>query len=220
MCDSPNGECVAEYREAMELVVSGIVALVVGLFLCFAGFRLAKIALAVWGALVGFALGLILTSAAASSGGPMAAVPGWVAGLVLAVLFGWMAYAFYSVAVIVLTGSLGWLLGTVIAVLASATGVAWVFGSIGALLLIVLGLVLNLPRMLMIVTTAIVGALSSGAGLRTLLSSHPLLDPANWVLVGADWAISVGIVVLAVAGMVVQVRQSGKKSLREAYTKS
>lgn len=207
-----------EYRGVMELVVSGVLAIVVGLLLCFAGFRLAKIALAIWGAFIGFAVGFTLTSAGAGAGGWAAAFPGWVAGLILAVLFGWLAYAFYAAAVIVLTGSLGWLLGAGIALLFSMVPMAWLFGLVGAIALIVLGFALNLPRMLMILATAIMGAVVSGDGLRTLLGVHPLLDPTNWVVAGSnDGMISVGVVVLAILGVVAQLRQSGKASLREAY---
>lgn len=204
----------------MEQLWGGLVAVGLGLLLCFVGHRLARVALALWGGAVGFIFGLAAyTFGLALLPTLLQPVPQWVSGVVFAVLFAWLAYAFYAAGLILLLGSLGWGLG-----IALVTALGWaelqvVFGVIGALVLAGMGLVFDLPRVLMVLVTAIIGASLAVDGLRSLISGQALLDPVVWAgTLNNGWVWLVAQLALIVIGVVAQSRQRGAKTLKASYS--
>jgi hypothetical protein len=199
---------------------AAIIAVCFGLLLCFLGHRLARAVLALWAALVGYLLGLLAYASLIQSGAQIGSTPGWVIGAIMAALFAGLAYLFYAAAVLLVLGSFGWTLGAVIAAnLGLAAGVQVAVAAVVAILLAAGGVVFDLPRKLMIFGTALLGASVITAGVRTIVESFDWLNLGSWSVSGAlagPWLALAAV--LAVAGVVVQLRQQGEKSLRAAYS--
>ena len=69
----------------MDIVV-GIIAVVIGLAVCFAGYRLFLVLLPIWGFVVGFWLGSALVDAYGSDTF-LATTAGWIAGIIIGIVF-------------------------------------------------------------------------------------------------------------------------------------
>lgn len=205
------------------MTIPAILTVALGLFLCLWGYRLARVALALWGAAVGLLVGdgvLAMLRAAFPDQGQY--LSGWFLGLIIAVVFGWLAYRFYAAAVVLLLGSVGWALGDALALALALgwAGLSVVFAVVGAIALGLLGIVLDLPRLVIVIGTSLLGATTAVGGLHTLLDGHvDWLNPASWVGMwnpGWGWfGLQIGLVTL---GLVVQLRQGGRSGLRAAYS--
>jgi hypothetical protein len=206
----------------MQQLWVGAALLVVGLLFCFLGHRVARIVLALGGAAVGYGCGLVIYAwLAGLSQATMRPVPYWAIGLVGAVLFALAAYALYAAGVLVLLGSIGWGLGLLVVSMASLPeGWQLPVCVILALVLAGIGVAADIPRKLMIVGTAVIGAAICVDAVQQLTAQRiSWLDLATW---GSDLQphlVWLGIfVVLAAAGIAVQWRQHGAASLRAAYS--
>jgi len=199
---------------AMTVIWTALPTVLLGLLLCFAGQRVARIGLALLGAVIGYLLGQAGYQAVAE------AIPGfpvlwqWIFAVAGLLVVGGLAYAFYMVGVLVLMGSLGWQLG-------------WWFGGVVefdslwttimavavAVLAVVAGLVLNVPRLLLVLATALAGAFLIVASTPVLLMPYAQTDWLTWLNSHAT-LVEVGLVVL---GGLVQFGVGGKGNLRASY---
>ncbi|WP_324651633.1 DUF4203 domain-containing protein [Georgenia sp. H159] len=199
----------------MTDVVLGVLALLVGLLLCFRGSGAMRVLLALWGAFVGFTLGAALV-AALTDEGYLESVTGWLVAVVLALVLAALAYFFFALAVVLAFASMGFVLGQTAA---SALGAAepWVLtaaGVAGGVLLGVLAIVTNLPELVLIVVSAFAGASVAVAGLMVLLDAVDLDDvTAARVPIADQPAWFVGQLALAVVGVVVQVRHARRRRM-------
>ncbi|MGC3995611.1 MAG: DUF4203 domain-containing protein [Propionicimonas sp.] len=207
---------------AMDPVWVGVAEIVLGLVFCFLGYPAARVVLALWGALVGFGAGLVLHASLLQSLGDsvLSQVPWWVFALVLALVVAWLAFAFYAVAVLISMGAVGWGLGQVVSSALHTPGwIAFSMGLVVAAGLVMVGWALNLPKVLLIVLTALVGAGTVLDGVQAVLGNR--LDWFNQDLWRTDFtahfAWTIGFVVLAILGMVAQFRQRSDDNLRDAY---
>lgn len=186
----------------------GILALLVGLLFCFRGQVALRVVISVWGGFVGFHLAAALV-AAATAQPPFSGWPGWVAAIIGALLFAALAHTFYSLAVIIGTGSVGFGLGSVLATwLGAGEGVAVVVGLVVAIALAVVALLSGLPDLLLILLSALGGAAAIVSGALLLASAagfEPGLEP--W-LAGAIW------LAVTIAGIIVQSRLERATNLR------
>ena len=197
------------YGERMEIIVSVGLTVVVGLVLLLAGYSVIRISIALVGALIGFFLGAGLV-AGATDGGILASVGAWVAGTVGALVVGWIAFAFYQVAVLVALGAMGFALGAGLARAMGATD--WLPTAVGvglAIVLVIIGIVGKLPSLLLILATAFSGAESLLAAVMLALGVVKLDDFQNSggsvaVEHGVWW--SLGVVALGIFGAVFQLR--------------
>lgn len=198
----------------------GIIALVAGALLCFAGYRVMRLALSVVGAWAGWLLGAWLGARLPVEGQwHNAAV--WACGIAAALLAGVLAYSFYVCTVVVALGSLGWHFGAALATWAGLSGVAETVSSVVvAVALVLIGLMSGLPRLLLAVPTALIGAVGMVGGVLDLLDRVDLTDRAQRITAdlvshGVLWClVALG---LAAIGLVVQLRESGTRSLRSSY---
>jgi len=94
----------------MELLCATLIALLMGLAICFGGYRLFLFLLPIWGFFFGFALGAE-TMQALFGVGFLATVTSWVVGFIVAAIFALLSYLFYAVGVALVAGSLGYALG-------------------------------------------------------------------------------------------------------------
>ncbi len=179
----------------MQFIIA-IVALLVGAAFCFAGFRFFLLLLPIWGFVVGFNVGTVTS---------------WVIGFILALVFAIFSYLWYWLAVALLGGSVGYIIGT------SAWGlignehglVAFGIGLVCAVALAIAVLALNVPKLLVVVLSGLGGAGVILAGWFVLVGTIPT-DNIHWTTVGheitSSWFYLIVWGVLAAAGILAQLR--------------
>jgi len=192
--------------------IIALIAVLVGAAFCFAGFRFFLLLLPIWGFVVGFSVGADATTAIFGDG-TFATVTGWVIGFVLALLFAVFSYLWYWLAVALLGGSVGYIIG------ASAWGligneqglVAFAIGLVCAVALAIAVLALNVPKLLVIVLSGLGGAATILTGW-FVLTGQIATDNIHWTTVGHQitqswfWLIVWGVI--AAAGILAQLRVS------------
>lgn len=196
----------------LDVLFVGGAAILVGLAFCAAGYPLFLVLLPIWAFLTGF-LGAAGATSTALGGGFLATTTGIAVGLGAGVIFAVLAYAFWWAGVLLLGISLGYLLG---AGLVDAIGIgpgviSFVVGAIGAVILGVAFFMLHMPRLLVIVATAVGGAAMAVGGALLLLNQVPLDDfatgPIRAISDGGPIAM-ISAVALAIVGIVAQLRLS------------
>jgi len=190
--------------------IIALIALLVGAAFCFGGFRFFLLLLPIWGFVVGFNVG---TDAVTSlfNDGTFTTALSWVVGFVLALLFAVFSYLWYWLAVALLGGSVGYILGTSLwGMIGNEQGlVAFAIGLICAVALAIAVLALNVPKLLVIVLSGLGGAATIVTGWFVLTGQIPT-DSIHWTTVGKAitdswlWLIIWGV--LAAAGMLAQLR--------------
>lgn len=202
---------------SIEGILVGIIALLVGLGLCFAGLKYFLLLLPVWGAIVGFLAGSNLWYAISPTDGFLATTIAIVVGIVFAVVFAALSYLYYYVAVIIAGGAIGYLLGIGFMGIFGLTGiVAWIVGLIVGVVFAGFFLRTGMPIWLAIWGTAIGGASAIVTGLAVLIG-HVKVQDMNYGFLKALWEapdvgfiwIGVGIV-LAVVGAFAQMKMVGE----------
>jgi hypothetical protein len=193
----------------MTLIIA-IVALLIGVAFCFAGWRFFLILLPIWAFVVGFNIGTDAISALFGDG-TFATVTSWIVGFVAAVAFAIFSYLYYYIAVAVLGGAVGYAIGT------SAWGligneygaIAFVIGLACAVIVGGAVLLLNVPKYLVIVLTGLGGAATILAGWFILIDKIPS-DAIHWTAVGQlitdSWFYLIVFGVVAAAGIIAQMR--------------
>ncbi len=193
----------------MTLVVA-IVALLLGAAFCFFGFRFFLILLPIFAFVLGFNVGTDATTAIFGDG-TFATATSWVVGFIAALAFAIFSYLFYYIAVAVLGGAVGYAIG------ASAWGlIGNEYGAIALIIGLAVGavfaigvLMLNVPKYLVVVLTALGGAATMLAGWFVLIGKVPS-DQIHWTYVGYlirdSWFYLIVFGVLAAAGIIAQMR--------------
>jgi hypothetical protein len=153
-----------------ERLVIGPLTLIIGVLFCFAGYRLFRIIMAIWGLLLGFYVGMQVISSFLGSGST-ATYLAWGVGLVLGLALAILAYALYTAAITLLGASIGYVLGTG---LMSGLGIGnqatlvVIVGLILAALFAILILALDLARLLIVANTSLGGAVAMVLGILLL----------------------------------------------------
>ena len=192
----------------MADIALGLVAIIAGAAFCFAGYQWFRLIIPVWGFFAGFSAGTGLISAI--TGDAVLATPlGWILGLVLAVVFATFAYLYYSVAIVMAMSSIGFMLG---GALMTALGVTWnwVIAIVGILVGVAFaftGIVSNLPRVVLVVVSAIGGATAIVGGLMLFGSTLDTEDFSRAVItetINDSWGWWLLYAVLTIAGIMTQ----------------
>ncbi|MEZ0446684.1 DUF4203 domain-containing protein [Cellulomonas sp. ICMP 17802] len=207
----------------MADILLGILAILAGGAMLFAGQFVLRLVLPIWGFFAGFAFGAGLFAGLADESF-LGTVLGWVAGLVFAVVFALLAYFSYAVAVILAMAAFGFVIGSGLVV---ALGIDWnwvavlVGVAVGAIvgLIAVIG---NMPMVVLAVASSLAGAVSVVAGLMLLVGS---LNSADFTqgsfssALDASWVWYALLLVLVLLGVVVQTRQQAvmRRSINEAW---
>jgi len=193
----------------MELFCATMIAFVIGLFICFGGYRLFLILLPIWGFFFGFVLGA-QTPQVIFGDAFLATITSWVVGFVVGAIFGVLAYLFYAVAVALVAGALGFALG---AGFMNLIGVdwgflVWVVGIVVAIAAVVVTFYFNRQKYAIIVATAVGGArLCVGilfAGLSGMALAKFLDNPIRVILENKP-LLAILFLVVAAAGIAVQI---------------
>ncbi|MCB0047131.1 MAG: DUF4203 domain-containing protein [Caldilineaceae bacterium] len=191
-----------------ELFCATLIALIFGVFVCFAGYRYFLFLLPIWGFFFGFGVGAQAVQALLGQAF-LGTVTSWLVGFMVALLFSVLSYLFYFVAVTLMAGSLGYGLGVA---MMGALGVqfgflTWLIGIILAVIVAALVIVFNLQKYAIIIATAIGGAaISIGTlmlGVEGMSLAQSTADPIRTMLSGNPLAIIV-FFIMALAGIAVQ----------------
>src|SRR5512136_694660 len=193
------------------LMCGGLIALLFGMVLAFAGYRLFLVLLPIWGFFFGFALGA-QTMQAIFGDAFLATITSWVVGFIVAAVFAVLAYLFYIVAVAIVSFSLGY---TATVGLLTALGLPLAGGFIAWIIAVVVGVALafvvlrfNIQKWVIEFGTAFLGA-GAIVGVFVLLFGGPaaqlLQNPVKFVLSNSPFWLIV-FVVLGVLGWVAQIR--------------
>lgn len=195
-----------------EVLCVSLLALLVGLAICFNGYKWFLILLPIWGFFWGFALGAQALQAVFGIGF-LATVTSWVAGFVVGAIFAVLSYLFYQVAVALMAGSLGYALGVgIMGLIGFDFGlITWVVAIVLAIVVGAVTLYFNLYKYVIVVTTAIGGAgmvvitLMFGYGGLTLAKFAE--NPIRFALQGSP-LLTILFLVLAVLGIAAQLTTS------------
>jgi hypothetical protein len=207
----------------LEQILVGIVAIVVGLAWAFYGFKAFIILLPIWAFLVGFAAGASWLQELFGEGF-FATVTSWVGGLVVGVVLAVLSYFWYYAAVVIVGGALGYTLGAGFmgalgfdGILAIAAGL--VVGAILAFITIVLAV----PAWLIVVLSAVGGAVATVNGALILIGRIKLEDISSGLgegLLKDPLIATIGVIVIAAAGIVYRMRdltETAASIRREGY---
>jgi len=182
------------------LACAGLIGLLFGTALAFAGYRLFIFLLPVWGFFFGLALGA-QTIQALFGDAFLATITSWVVGFVVALIFAVLSYAFYLFAVAIIGGSLGYALavGLLTAIGLQMGFLVWLIGIIAGVALAIVTIVFNIQKWVIIAATAILGSATvfgtillmfnpaaqvMANPVRTMLSSSPLMAILFLVVAG------------------------------------
>ena len=192
----------------LALACAGLIGILFGLVLAFAGYRFFLILLPIWGFFFGLAFGA-QTVQALFGQAFLATVTSWVVGFIVALAFAVLSYLFYFIAVALIAGALGYAV-TVGLVTALGVPMGWLLWIIGVAVGIVVAIVVlrfNLQKWAIIIATSVLGA-GVIVGTMVLLFNPAAQALANPVQVALKTSPFLVIVFLAVAvlGVIAQVR--------------
>jgi len=194
-----------------ENFLIGLLILIVGAAFCFAGYRFFRILIAIWGFFVGFNLG---ASGMVALFGQhfLGTITGWILGIVLGLVIALLAYFLYYAAIVVLGASVGYAIGSGLIGAIGLNNPGFLSILVGIVLAAILTfsvLILNLPKILIMVFTAIGGAATIVSGILLLFGQIPtaaLQYGFDTAVIRASWFWSLVVIALAVVGFVVQWR--------------
>jgi hypothetical protein len=192
----------------MAVFFAGLLYVVVGAAFLFAGYRLFLILLPLWGFFAGFALGAEGASALFGNGflaTGVSVVTGVIFGLILALL----AYLFYWAAVVIFGAAVGADLasGLMQAIGVHNGAVLWLAGFAGAVVVAAIVLVLNIPKLLLIVLAAFGGASALIGGILLWIGTVSTDDLGHGAInaeIRASWWWGLVWLVLAGVGIAIQ----------------
>ena len=203
---------------AFQDFLIGALILLAGAAFCFVGYRFFRILIAIWGFFAGFNLGTAAMTALFNNAF-LGTTTGIVLGLVIGVVFALLAYFFYYFAVVLLGATAGYDLGSGFIGAIGLNNPGFIAVIVGVALAVVFALVIllfNLPKLLIMVFTALGGAVAMLAGLLILLGQVKVayLQYGDAVaLVRASWFWSIVAIALAVVGFLAQWRSMQEYTL-------
>ena len=206
----------APYLVDMADIFLGVLAIVAGVAMLFAGRFVLRFMLPVWGFFAGFAFGAGLVAELADERFLGTAL-GWVLGLFFALVFAILAYLYYYVAVVLAMAAFGFAIGSGLVV---AIGIdwSWVAVLVGFVLGVLFGLVsvaANMPMILLVVLGSFAGAVGVVGGLMLLVGEINTSDFSRGDFtdtVSNSFVWSLLLIVLAVFGILVQAAQRATMS--------
>jgi hypothetical protein len=203
-------------------ILLALLVMATGLILLFNGYALARFLIPVWGFISGLALGGAVM-ADLSDTPFLATVSGLAIGLLVGAGFALFAYFYYAAAVIIAAGAIGYWLGSSLiqftgidpGFLSTTVGIA-----VGALAGFA-ALLSNAPKYVLIVLTAVAGAVTTIGGVMLLFNVVPV-DYFSYTLTrtvihySLIWTLA--MIALAVVGMVLQSRQARQHEYLDAWS--
>ena len=142
-----------------QTVFTSLLVIMLGLALCFTGYRFFTILISIWGFIAGFQFGATIFSNMFGQGF-LSTVISWVVGLLVAIFAATIAYLFYAAAVVMLAGFVGYQLGIgIMAGLGFQEGwVTFLVGLLVGLAWVAVAIYLHFPKVLVLILTSLAGA--------------------------------------------------------------
>jgi len=142
-----------------QTVFTSLLVIMLGLALCFTGYRFFTILISIWGFIAGFQFGATIFTNLFGQGF-LSTVISWVVGLLVAIFAATIAYLFYAAAVVLLAGFVGYQLGIgVMAGIGFQDGwLTFLVGLLVGLALVALAIYLHFPKVLILILTSLAGA--------------------------------------------------------------
>jgi hypothetical protein len=192
-----------------ELFCMTLIALFVGMAICFNGYRWFLILLPIFGFFFGFGLGLD-TMQSLFGAAMFGTITGFVVGFIVGLVFAVLSYLFYFVGVVLIGGSLGYAVGVgLMGLIGFDPGfLSWLVGIILGIIFAFGTIALNLQKWVIIAVSALGGA---GIIIGTFLTTFGVIRPAQFgaaavkAAMADSWFWLIGFLVLAVLGFVAQV---------------
>lgn len=186
---------------------AGVIGLLFGAALTFFGYRLFLFLLPIWGFFFGLGLGA-QTMQALFNTGFLATISSWVVGFVVGSIFALLSFVFYTFAVGIISGSLGYVLtiGLLTWIGLDYGFIPWLIGIVVALVTAFVTIRFNLQKLVVIAATAILGA---GTVFGTLLLMYnpaaALLENPVQLLLRTSPFLLILFILVAVFGVFVQI---------------
>ncbi len=201
----------------LALACAGLIGLLFGTALTFAGYRLFLLLLPVWGFFFGLAFGAQTTQALFGDGF-LATVTSWVVGFIVALIFAALSYLFYLGAVAIIGGSLGYALavGLMTGLGIPMNFLVWITGVIAFAALAFITIRFNLQKWVVEIATSVLGA-ATIIGVFVLLfnpAAQVFQNPVQRALQTSP-LLMILFLALAVAGIFVQVRVNRKFEVQQ-----
>lgn len=191
----------------MEAILVGLLLLLAGLGLTFAGLRVFMLLLPVFGFVTGFFLGASLIASWLGEGF-LSTVVTWIVGIILGIIFALGSYLYWYVGAILAAASIG---ATGAMALVSIFGaesqwVYWIAAIVGGALMAFLALVVRLPVYMVLVSTAFGGATMVIGSLLLMFDQIELanLQWGTWHAINSSWLWWIAAVALAGVGIFTQ----------------
>jgi len=192
-----------------ELLCMAVIALFVGVAICFGGYRWFILLLPIFGFVFGFGLGLD-TMQSLFGTGMFATVTGWVVGFIVALIFAVLSYLFYFIGVALLGGALGYAIGVgFMGLIGIDPGfLSWVVGMILGIIFAVATIALNLQKWVIVAATSFGGA---GVIIGTFLMVFGVIPPTAFgsgavkAAIADSWFWLLGFLALWILGLAAQV---------------
>jgi hypothetical protein len=203
----------------MDDFLVGLLVVLLGAAVCFLGLRLWFFMLPIWGFVAGFFVGAEVVTGFFGDGF-LSTVTGWVFGIVVGLLFALASYLVWFLGALLAAGSVGALAGSglMAAFEVDSDWIVFLVSAAGALLFVFIALVLVLPVWVVIVSTAMAGAVGVVAGALLIFNQIDLeeLDHgATWAMIQDSWFWLLVWVVLAGLGIAAQLRSIAEAALPE-----
>jgi hypothetical protein len=192
----------------LALACAGLIGILFGLVLAFAGYKFFLILLPIFGFFFGLALGAQAIQALFGQAF-LATVTSWVVGFVVGLAFAVLSYLFYLFAVALIGGALGY---AVVVGLLTAIGLpmgflVWILGIAAGIAMAIVTIRFNLQKWVIIIATSVLGA-GAIVGTMVLLfnpAAQALENPVRVALATSPLLVIVFLLV-AVLGVIAQVR--------------
>jgi len=206
-------------EKTMDFLI-GIIAIVCGLAICFAGLRLWFILLPIFGFLIGFSLAATAVASLWDDHVFLAGTSAVIAGLITGIIFALIAYFWWYFGVILAAGFVGASLASGFgqAINIDADWLLFLFALVGGILFVAAAFLLALPVFIVIVNSAIGGGVIIISGLLLIFNRINYEDlgyGTAWAAISDSWWWIVVLIVLAAAGIFIQMMSMAQTVLPE-----
>jgi predicted flap endonuclease-1-like 5' DNA nuclease len=202
------------------LACTAFLASLFGLTLAFAGYKLFRILLPIWGFFFGLWFGAQSIQVLFNEGF-LTSITSWVVGLLVGVLFAVLAFPFYLFGVAILASSLGYFVtvGLLLWLGMSWGWLMWLIGIVVAIAFAAATLIFNLQKWVIIIASSVLGAgLVVGVLTALFRPASLLLENPVRVMLDTSPLLLILFLVLVILGIIVQARTTRSATMVEPAT--
>lgn len=201
----------------MHEIIVGLFAIGIGAIFAFYGYKAMRILFPLWGLVAGYWFGARMVESFTNDSffaTALGIAVGVVCGLVAAVL----AYLYYAVAVVVFMGIFGYWLGSGLLIWVGVDPgfLTFITGFALAIVLVLAGIFLDVPKYFLLFLTAFAGAALMISGLLVMGNAAELVvlkEGVVAVMESQNWIWQVLWVVVGITGLAVQLSNSANEEL-------